>query len=99
VFFSGIALASLTPHRVPFVHLLLPGQSETSVVNDIISLMFRGDVPLTDIRLQLEQQTTSVLHLGNLDFIPPKYFSLFRLALGSYAIFVRPCKRRYQKRT
>lgn len=62
--FRGIALGSLTPHRVPFVRLLLPGESEINAVNDTISSMFRGDVSPNDIRLRLEQQTTSALPLG-----------------------------------
>ncbi|KAI6175913.1 hypothetical protein M3Y97_00742200 [Aphelenchoides bicaudatus] len=61
----GIGLTSLTPHRVPFVYVLLPGESEVKVVNDTISSMLRGNIAPTEIKAQMEQQSTSVLASTN----------------------------------
>lgn len=60
----GIALGSLTPHRVPFVHVLLADESESNVINNTLSQLFRGNLAYNDVNSYLELQTSAILKTG-----------------------------------
>ncbi|KAI6236231.1 hypothetical protein M3Y95_00135600 [Aphelenchoides besseyi] len=52
----GIALASLTPHRVPFVHLIRSSEQESVVVTDTLSRVFMGELLYTDLKPFLDDR-------------------------------------------
>lgn len=64
----GIALASLTPHRVPFVHVLMAEESEIGVINNALYQLFFGNIMPNELNSYLEHQTTSILPMGKFCF-------------------------------
>ncbi|CAD5221323.1 unnamed protein product [Bursaphelenchus okinawaensis] len=68
----GIALASLSPHRIPFVHIVDPSETETQVIEECLLNLCKGVIDTTACSELIDQNMSSLIkteqRLSSVDF-------------------------------
>lgn len=94
----GIALASLSPHRIPFVHIVDPSEFETTVIEDCLLALARDDIAPDGLVFMMNKNLAPQIRKGKIEKAVADFvFSVFRKSSKHSRIPAWPCERYHKE--